>query len=118
MRQRRCKYLPVSSESQRVGIDNWGGGAGEGPRQGSGRVEERPCLPRPGSARGVRFKGGGSELDCCKDFLGPSLQPPKRTCRGLSSWSPWASLDLPRPLQLAQVQLRRSARDCEELAAN
>lgn len=31
MRHRRCKYLPVSSESRRGGTDSWRGG-GRGPR--------------------------------------------------------------------------------------
>lgn len=45
----------------------------------------------------------------------------KGTRRERSLLSPWASLDLPglpRPPQLAQVQLRLSGRVCEELAAN
>lgn len=55
-KDRRCKYLPVSSELPGGGVDSWGGG-GQGPRQGSGRVEERPCLPGPGEGRELALEG-------------------------------------------------------------
>ncbi|XP_032967355.1 uncharacterized protein LOC117025548 [Rhinolophus ferrumequinum] len=86
-RDRRCKYLPVSSESRGGGIDS-GGGGGQGPHQGRGRVEERPGLPRPGACRGARFGGGGSKLSSWKDLWGlVHSHLTKEMCRGLSPLS-------------------------------
>lgn len=110
-RDRRCKYLPVSSELRRGDVNSWGGG-GQGPREGSGRMEEGPCLPWPGDGRGARFGGGGFKLSSWVDFWGlVHSHLIKGTCpRRVSPMSSWASLDLPglpRASQLSQVQLRR-----------
>lgn len=46
MRNGRCKYLPVSSESRRGSTDGWGV-LGDGLRR-EWMGEEQPCLPRLG----------------------------------------------------------------------
>lgn len=82
-RDRRCKYLPVSPESNREsrrgGVDGWGGGGGAHRGVAGG---ERPCLLRPGVGRGARSRGRGSKLSSWEGFWGLVHSPlTKGTCR-------------------------------------
>lgn len=74
------------------------GGGGRGPRQGSGRVEERACLPGPAAGReGSSLRRWRLSAELLERFLGPSSQLPNEgdVPRGLSPTSSWASPDLP-----------------------
>lgn len=96
MRDCRRKYLPVSSELRRGGIENWGAVGGRaGPQDWAGGRGALAALAW--RCKGSSLRVWRLEVVLLDRFFWGLVHshPTKRTHRRLSPWSPWASPGLP-----------------------